>query len=40
MDQNEFPLDPHHVGGPSVRLKLFPKLWYVRQKRALILHRD
>jgi hypothetical protein len=32
MLQNEFPLDPRHVGIPSVVLKWFLNQWYVRRK--------
>jgi hypothetical protein len=29
MDQNELPLEPHHLGVPSVRPKLLLSLWYL-----------
>jgi hypothetical protein len=37
MFQNEFPLDPRHVGVTSVAPKWFLNLWYIRRKSCTYL---
>jgi hypothetical protein len=40
MDQNKIPLDPCHIGVPSVASKWFMSLWYVQHKPCTYLQMD